>query len=365
MGPGSNFGFGLVSSLVNWGLQEASNAISHNRNKKTAKEFMALENQYQRGNMDYQNQMNINNYNQFESPAAQRRQLIEAGFNPMLAQNNFNGTIGSASASAPHQSAPQQSPTQIQPFDLAQDYMSLKSMKLQLKNQELQNEQLQVNIDNTRKDIEKKDSEINASNIMLSLQENLVSGQITATKLENQLRSIQIRSVDSATQKQILDDTLQIFKISEEMSYYNDNPQVYRTILDTQTNLLINDLKAKNLYNKLTNQQIAKLNAEIQTILLQNKVTEADTKAYIEWFNKLTAEEKKQVTEAKQDLMTNYGKYYTTQQIETLIHKGFFFFDQREKGRRFVMDCTLGSINAACNVGKTVSGFFKPIDMGN
>lgn len=361
MGQSSNFGFGLLSSLVNWGLQEASNAISHKRNKKTAKEFMALENQYLRGNMDYQNQMNIANYNQFESPSAQRRQLVEAGYNPMLAQNNFGGTIGSASASAPHQSAPQQSPTQIQPFDLAQDFMSLKSMKLQLKNQELQNEQLQVNIDNTRKDTEKKDSEITASNVMLSLQEKLVSGQIDATKLENELRSIQIRSVDSATQKQILDDTLQMFKISEEMSYYNDNPQVYRTILDTQTNLLVNELKSKDLYNKLTNSQIAKLNAEIQTVLLQNKVTEADTKAYTDWFANLTKEQKNQVTEAKQNLMTNYGKYYTTQQIETLIHKGYYFFDQKEKDRRFVMDCTLGTINAACNVGKTVSSFLKPI----
>lgn len=357
----SNYGFDLLSSAINWGFQEASNAIAHKRNKKTAKEFMALENQYLRSNMDYQNQMNINNYNQFESPAAQRRQLTEAGYNPMLAQNNFGGTIGSASASAPHQSAPQQSPTQIQPFSLAENYMSLKSMKLQLKNQELQNEQLQVNIDNTRKDIEKKDSEINASNVMLSLQEKIASGQIDINDLDKQLRSIQIRSVDSATQKQILDDTLQMFKLSEEMSYYNDNPQVYRTILDTQTNLLINELKSKELYNKLTNQEIAKLNAEIQTILLQNKVTEADTNAYTEWFKNLTEDEKKQVTEAKQNLMTNYGKYYTTQQIETLIHKGYYFFDQKEKDRRFAMDCTLGTINAACNVGKTVSSFLKPI----
>ena len=359
----SNFGFGLLSSAINWGLQEASNAISHKRNKQTAKEFMALENQYLRDNMDYQNKMNIANYNQFESPSAQRRQLIEAGFNPMLAQNNFGGTIGSASASAPHQSAPQQSPTQIQPFDLAQDYMSLKSMKLQLKNQELQNEQLQVNIDNSRKDIEKKDSEINASNVMLSLQEKIASGQIDINELDKQLRTIQIRSVDSATQKQILDDTLQMFKISEEMSYYNDNPHVYRNILDTQTNLLLNELKSKDLYNKLNNSQIAKLNAEIQTILLQNKVTEADTEAYLNWYKDLTAEEKKQVTEAKQNLMTNYGKYYTTQQIETLIHKGYYFFDKKEKDRRFVMDCTLGTINAACNVGKTVSSFLKPIDL--
>ena len=356
-----NFGFGLVSSLVNWGLQEASNAISHNRNKKTAKEFMSLENQYLRGNMDYQNQMNINNYNQFESPSAQRRLLTEAGYNPMLAQNSFTGSVGSASASAPHQSAPQTSPTQIQPFELAENYMSLKSMKLHLKNQELQNQQLQVNIDNTRKDTEKKDSEIYASNVMLSLQEKIASGQIDINELDKQLRTIQIRSQDSATQKQIFEDTLQIFKITEEMSYYNDNPQVYRTILETQTNLLISDLKSKDLFTKLTNQQIAKLNAEIQTILLQNKVTEADTKAYIDWFDKLTDEEKKQVTEAKNNLMTNYGKYYTTQQIETLIHKGYYFFDQKEKNRRFILDTTLGTIDAACNVGKTVSSFLKPI----
>lgn len=356
-----NFGFGLLSSLANWGLQEASNAISHNRNKKTAKEFMALENQYLRGNMDYQNQMNINNYNQFESPVAQRRLLTEAGYNPMLAQNSFTGSVGSASASAPHQSAPQTSPTQIQPFELAENYMSLKSMKLQLKNQELQNEQLQVNIDNSRKDIEKKDSEINTSNILVPLQEKLLSGQIDANKLDNDLKALQIRSVDSSLQKQILDDTLQMFKLSEEMSYYNDNPQVYRSILDTQTNLLLNELKSKDLYNKLTNSQIAKLNAEIQSILLQNQVTEADTKAYKEWFDNLTADEKKQVTEAKQNLMTNYGKYYTTQQIETLIHKGYYFFDQKEKDRRFAMDCTLGTINAACNVGKTVSSFLKPL----
>ena len=357
---GNNYGMTFASSAFNWVLQEISNAFSHNRNKKTAKEFMALENQYLRSNMDYQNQMNINNYNQFESPTAQRRQLVEAGFNPMLAQNNFGGTIGSASASAPHQSAPQQSPTQVMPFDLAQDFMALKSMKLQLKNQELQNEQLEVNIENTRKDTNKKESDINASNVLLPLQEALISGQINAQKLENKLKGLHIESVDSSTQKQILDDTLQMFKISEEMSYYNDNPQVYRTILDTQTNLLLYELKSKDLQNKLTNAQIAKLNADIQTILLQNKVTEADTTAYIEWFKGLSAEEKKQVTEAKNNLMTNYGKYYTTQQIETLIHKGSYFFEQKEKNRRFILDTTLGTINAACNVGKTVSSFLKP-----
>ena len=80
MGQNANYGMTFATSAFNFILQEISNAISHKRNVKTAKEFMALENQYLRGNMDYQNQMNINNYNQFESPSAQRRLLTEAGF---------------------------------------------------------------------------------------------------------------------------------------------------------------------------------------------------------------------------------------------------------------------------------------------
>lgn len=356
-----NFGYGLLSSVVNWGLQEASNAISHKRNKKTAKEFMQLEDAYYKDNQRIANNMQRKNFMDFESVQGKKQQLLDAGFNPMLASMAPSGGVGTASATAPHQSAPQTSPSQISPFELTADYMTLKSMKLDIERKKLENEELRTNIDNTRKDTAKKESDINSNNILLPLQEKLLSGQIDATKLENDLRGLQIKSVDSSVQKQILEDTLNIYKISEEMSYYNDNPQVYKTILDTQTNLLINELKSKDLFNQLTTSQIAKLNAEIQSILLQNKVTEADTKAYMDWYNGLTSEEKTQVTEAKNNLMKNYGTYYTTQQIETLIHKGYYFFDQKEKNRRFILDTTLGTVNAACNVGKTVSSFLKPL----
>ena len=356
-----NYGYGLLSSVVNWGLQEASNAISHKRNKKTAKEFMQLEDAYYKENQRISNQMNRQNYMDFESVQGKKQQLLDAGFNPMLASISPSGGVGTASASAPHQSAPQTSPSQISLFEITADFMTLKSMKLDIERKQLENEELRTNIDNTRKDTAKKESDINSNNILLPLQEKLLSGQIDANKLDRDLKDLQIKSVDSSLQKQILEDTLAIYKVSEEISYFNDNPQVYRSILDTQTNLLINELKSKELFNKLTSSQIAKLNADIQTILLQNKVTEADTQAYINWFNSLSPEEKSQVTEAKNNLMKNYGTYYTTQQIETLIHKGYFFFEQKEKNRRFILDTTLGTVDAACNVGKTVSSFLKPL----
>ena len=331
MGQNANYGMTFATSAFNFILQEISNAISHNRNKKTAKEFMALENQYLRSNMDYQNQMNINNYNQFESPAAQRRLLTEAGYNPMLAQNNFSGNIGTASGSAPHQSAPQQSPTQVLPFDLAQDYMSLKSMKLGLEKQKLENEQLRVNIENIKSNTNKNEFDIDSNKQLLPLQKQILQGTIDMNELDKQLKSIEVQSVDSSLQKQILYDTLDMFKASETMSYYNDNPTVYRKVLDAQTNILLAELENKKLLNKLTKEQIAKLNADTQTVLMQNKVTQRDTDAYVQWFDSLNDEEKKQVTEVKQALVKEYGRYYTTQQIETMLHRNNMIFEQAYK----------------------------------
>lgn len=379
MGQTANFGMTLGTSAFNFILQEISNAIAHKRNVKTAKEFMALENQYLRSNMDYQNQMNINNFNQFESPAAQRRLLTEAGYNPMLAQNNFSGNIGTASASAPHQSAPQVNPTQVLPIDLAADYMSLKSMKLGLERQKLENEELRVNIDNIRTDTNYKNNEIDINNSMLPYNQAYLMSQTEINKLEGQLRELQIKSVDSALQKQIYNDTLDIFKISQEMDYYYKNPQLYQTILDTQTNLLIKQLEQQDLQNKLTQAQISKINADIQTVLLQNKVLKSDVDAYTEWFEGLTPEEKEQVTKAKNNIMSHEGSYYSSQQVEVMIHKAYqevdeeekdrrynldktekdrrYEMDKEEKDRRFVMDAALGTVNAACNVANSISNF--------
>lgn len=328
MGQNGGYGMTFLTSAFNFALQEISNAISHNRNKKTAKEFMALENQYLRSNMDYQNQMNINNYNQFESPAAQRRLLTEAGYNPMLAQNNFSGNIGTASASAPHQAAPQRNATQVLPIDLAADYMSLKSMKLGLEKQKLENEELRVNIENIKSNTNKNNSDVNIANQMLPLNKQILQGTIDMNELDKQLKSIEIQSVDSSLQKQILYDTLDMFKASETMSYYNDNPTVYRKVLDAQTNILLAELENKKLTNKLTKQQIAKLNADTQTVLMQNKVIQRDTDAYVAWFDGLTPEEKEQVTKAKQNLIDEYGEYFSTQQIETMLHRSNMLFEQ-------------------------------------
>ena len=161
----------------------------------------------------------------------------------MLAQNNFSGNVGTASASAPHQSSPQTNPTQVLPFDLAQDYMTLKSMKLQIEKQKLENEKLRVDIDNTRTGTNKIINDMGIDNAMLPINQAFMMSQTDINKLEYKLKELQIQSVDSSVQRQILDDTLEMFKISQEMEYYNKNPQLYQTILDTQTNLLLGQLK--------------------------------------------------------------------------------------------------------------------------
>lgn len=380
MGQNANFGMTFATSAFNFILQEISNAIAHNRNKKTAKEFMALENQYLRGNMDYQNQMNINNFNQFESPAAQRRLLTEAGYNPMLAQNNFSGNIGTASASAPHQAAPQVAPTQVLPINLAQDYMTLKSMKLNLERQKLENDLLKEDILNKRTDTNYKNNDMNIDNAMLPFNQAFMMSQTEVYKLEQQLKGLQIKSVDSALQRQIVEDTLTSFKVSSELDYYyNKNPHLYQTLLEAQTNLLLGQLKQQNLQNELTEGQIAKINADIQTVLLQNRITKADGDAYLKWFEGLTSEEKEQVIKAKNNIMSEEGNYYNSQQVEVMIHKAYqevdktekdrryeldknekdrrYNLDKEEKDRRFVMDATLGTVNAACNVANSISNF--------
>ena len=380
MGQNANYGMTFATSAFNFILQEISNAIAHKRNVKTAKEFMALENQYLRGNMDYQNQMNINNFNQFESPAAQRRLLTEAGYNPMLAQNNFSGNIGTASASAPHQNSPQVAPTQVLPINLAQDYMTLKSMKLGLERQKLENEKLREDIINTRTDTNYKNNEIDINNEMLPYNQAYLMSQTEINKLEQQLRGLQIKSVDSALQRQIVEDTLTSFKVSSELDYYyKKNPGLYETILETQTNLFLGQLKKQNLENELTESQIAKINADVQTVLLQNKVTKAEVDAYVKWFESRTEEEKEQIIKAKNNLMSEEGSYYSSDQVEVMIHKAYqevdktekdrryemdktekdrrFESDQEERDRRFVLDATLGTVNAACNVANSISQF--------
>ena len=377
---GANFGMTLGTSAFNFILQEISNAIAHKRNVKTAKEFMALENSYLRGNMDYQNQMNINNFNQFESPAAQRRLLTEAGYNPMLAQNNFSGNIGTASASAPHQSAPQVNPTQVLPIDLAQDFMNLKSMKLGLERQKLENDLLREDILNTRADTNYKNNDIYIDNQMLPFNQAFMMNQTEVYKLEQQLKGLQIKSVDSSLQRQIVEDTLISFKVSSELDYYyKKNPGLYETILETQTNLFLGQLKKQNLENELTESQISKINAEVQTVLLQNRITKADTDAYLKWFEGLTSQEKEQVIKAKNNIMSEEGSYYNSQQVEVMIHKAYqevdktekdrrynldkgekdrrYNLDKTEKDRRFVMEATLGTVNAACNVANSISNF--------
>ena len=380
MGQNANYGMTFATSAFNFILQEISNAIAHKRNVKTAKEFMALENQYLRGNMDYQNQMNINNFNQFESPAAQRRLLTEAGYNPMLAQNNFSGNIGTASASAPHQNSPQVAPTQVLPINLAQDYMTLKSMKLGLERQKLENEKLREDIINTRTDTNYKNNEIDINNSMLPFNQAFLMNQTEVYKLEQQLKGLQIKSVDSALQRQIVEDTLTSFKVSSELDYYyKKNPGLYETILETQTNLFLGQLKKQNLENELTESQIAKINADVQTVLLQNKVTKAEVDAYVKWFESCTPAEKEQIVKAKNDIMSEEGSYYSSDQVDVMIHKAYqqvdetekerrynldktekdrrFESDQQERDRRFVLDATLGTVNAACNVANSISNF--------
>ena len=380
MGQNANYGMTFATSAFNFILQEISNAIAHKRNVKTAKEFMALENQYLRGNMDYQNQMNINNFNQFESPAAQRRLLTEAGYNPMLAQNNFSGNIGTASASAPHQNSPQVAPTQVLPINLAQDYMTLKSMKLGLERQKLENEKLREDIINTRTDTNYKNNEIDINNSMLPFNQAFLMNQTEVYKLEQQLKGLQIKSVDSALQRQIVEDTLTSFKVSSELDYYyKKNPGLYETILETQTNLFLGQLKKQNLENELTESQIAKINADVQTVLLQNKVTKAEVDAYVKWFESCTPAEKEQIVKAKNDIMSEEGSYYSSDQVDVMIHKAYqqvdetekerrynldktekdrrFESDQEERDRRFVLDATLGTVNAACDVANSISNF--------
>ena len=166
---------------------------------------------------------------------------------------------------------------------------------------------------------------------MLPLNKQILQGTIDINNLDQQLKNIEIQSVDSSLQKQILYDTLDMFKASETMSYYNDNPTVYRKVLDAQTNLLLAELENKKLINRLTKQQIAKLNADTQTVLMQNRVTERDTDAYVQWFDSLNPEQQKQVTEAKQNLINEYGEYFSTQQIETMLHRANMLFEQGYK----------------------------------
>ena len=317
----SNYGFGLLSTAINWGLQEASNAISHSRNKKTAKEFMQLEDAYYKDNLQLQNQMNRKNYMDFESVQGKKQQLLDAGFNPMLASISPSGGVGTASASAPHQSAPQTSPTNISPFDITADFMTLKSMKLDIERKQLENEELRTNIKNTATNTRKTESDIIYGEESKPYNLAILANTVESGNLENQLKSLQVRSVDSSVQKQILEDTIAIFKSSEEIKYYNDNKQAYYQILETQTNLFLNQLKQSDLNLKLTNAQIAKLNAETSRIILDKDITKEDRDRFNDFYKGLSAKEKEEYQKAVNNLVDYNGDIVSKEQAEIFLHQ--------------------------------------------
>ena len=317
----SNYGLGLFSSLINWGLQEASNAISHKRNVKTAKEFMKLEDSYYKDNLRLSNEMNRKNYMDFESVQGKKQQLLDAGFNPMLASMAPSGGVGTASASSPHQSAPQTSSSHISPFEITADYMTLKSMKLDIERKQLENEELRTNIKNTATNTRKTEGDIHFSEQSNPINLQILANAVESGNLDNKLKNLQVRSVDSSVQRQILDDTIAIFKSSEEISYYNDNKHAYRQILETQTNLFLNELKQSDLNLKLTNAQIAKVNAETSRIILDKNITKEDRDRFNEFYKGLTAKEKEEYQKAVNNLVDYYGDIVSKEQAELFLHQ--------------------------------------------
>lgn len=347
---------GLLSGLVNWGFQEASNAISHKRNVKTAKEFMKLEDAYYKDNLRLSNEMNRKNYMDFESVQAKKQQLLDAGFNPMLASISPTGGVGTASASSPHQSAPQTSPSNISPLDITADFMTLKSMKLDIERKQLENEELRTNIKNIKTNTRKTEGDIRYSEDSNPLNLKILANNVESGNLENKLKALQVQSVDSTLQRQILDDTLAIFKTSEEMSYYNDNPDKYRLILETQTNLLLAELRQKNLDSKLTKAQLVKLNAETTRIIFDNNVTKEDRDRFNNWYTALRPEDQFQVQQARANVIKYHGDIISKDQFDSLIS---------ELATRSNIDINntqtmISLINCAVNIFSKVSEASKP-----
>lgn len=347
---------GLLSGLVNWGFQEISNAISHKRNVKTAKEFMKLEDAYYKDNLRLSNEMNRKNYMDFESVQGKKQQLLDAGFNPMLASMAPTGGVGTASASSPHQTAPQTSPSNISPLDITADFMTLKSMKLDIERKQLENEELRTNIKNTATNTRKTEGDIRYSEESNPLNLKILANAVESGNLDNTLKTLQVRSVDSTLQRQILDDTIAIFKSSEEISYYNDNKQAYRQILETQTNLFLNQLKQSDLNLKLTNAQIAKLNAETSRIILDNNITSVDRDRFNEFYKTLTAKEKEEYQKAVNNLVDYNGDIVSKEQAEIFLHQTM----QDANITHMEIQDAVAIANCASDVAKTIIDAVKP-----
>lgn len=100
-----DFGFGMISQAVNWGLNQASMGIQQDYNRANMnyqnylnKELMGLQNQYNTdaATMAYERQKAL--YNQYMTPEAQLMMLQKAGLSPAL----MYAKGGSSGASMPN-----------------------------------------------------------------------------------------------------------------------------------------------------------------------------------------------------------------------------------------------------------------------
>lgn len=131
VGAGLAVGGNLVGSLISGGV-----------NKKAAYTMQRREQEFNRAQAEWQNQVNIANWqmqNNYNSPANQMKRLQEAGLNPNLIYGNGSTSTGNATSmpeaakvNPAHQSAPEFNFADFGMADAARVYMQMQSMGAEL-----------------------------------------------------------------------------------------------------------------------------------------------------------------------------------------------------------------------------------------
>lgn len=132
-----NFFTSTAGNIINAGINNMLNQNTYRQNSAFAFELgeKAADNAQQRAKemADYTNAMNIENYERYQTPAAQLRQLKEAGLNPaLLTGGQFGSSVGQAHASGAQGNGGASAPNGTTQMDIMGTMLQMELQKAQI-----------------------------------------------------------------------------------------------------------------------------------------------------------------------------------------------------------------------------------------
>ena len=250
---------GGVASAVTGGLNALGNKINYKQAYK-----------YQRKIMDYQNTLNIANWNmqnEYNLPSNQMQRFKDAGLNPNLiySQNNASSSLPSIS--------PGTSPKQESIFDQAQS-LNLLTMAEDLRGKRLQNDLTQQDIYNRAQ--ERKESEERIKNLRQTILES--SARVRNLEIDLQKKGVDIRNaeIDGKIKETILktnEINLEWLPKEKQIHYYQQL-QIFLNLYQEYRCKVAQELLTRTNVD-VAKKTIQKMDAEILTMASQRKLNDS------------------------------------------------------------------------------------------